>query len=526
MPKAHPNEVAKKRSSNYKLRHAAVLVFIAVGAMSNSRHLMQRYLQVTISPQQISKKPTFYRFFEVYNQIMEMANEKSPQGMTQPGSNSAFSRATVIHHAPWLPRRRMCKETCCVQAVAISLDQDKQQLIHCRDGIDLADIHLPMFDTRRDYMPIHAANFNEALLPCLLPGTIIDIQHGSLFWEKFRAKVQVPYVLTTMGSDGDSPWGGETYLADPLLLRWYGLNPTVIHAPGFQEKKDKFQALNMGLSGFNHPQEQYMLPFQKINNFTNPFLDTSRWDLSRHPLDFDKDVFVQFGNHWLEKRAALWKTLCPNTTVFNNTSCGSETSQVPVHKIYSDMSRYRFGVSPPGNGWDCYRTYEMLYLGVIPIVEERDSYSRELFEGLPVILVPNLGVGTSRQDIMNAIHSYTASDAFQNASFVSGWERLFFHYRRRQILKDSGRDKEILVDDNGREYYQAYHYTALGEEHGKHTFCMSDPEVNCRVEESEKDFRWLEKPLEMSELDKNWLAEWEARGKTLPRWEFQHKFQR
>jgi hypothetical protein len=94
-----------------------------------------------------------------------------------------------------------------------------------------------------------------------------------------------------------------------------------------------------------------------------------------------------------------------------------------------NMSLCRFGLSQVGYGWDFYQTYEMLYLCVIPIaVEERDSCSHELFEGLPVLFVPKLGVGTTRQDVTDAIHNYTASETFQNASFVCGWEHLFFHY--------------------------------------------------------------------------------------------------
>jgi hypothetical protein len=327
-----------------------------------------------------------------------------------------------------------------------------------------------------------------------------------------------------MGTDTDTPWGGETYLADPLLLGWYGNNPEVMNeSPVFRENQKKFHPMNLGLSGYNHPQERYMLPFLKINNFTNPFLDKSRWNLSTAPLDFDNDVFVHFGNLDLEHRGKLYSSLCASDAVFNATSCSRETHDIPTHKIYSDMSRFRFGVSPPGNGWDCYRTYEMLYLGIIPILEERDAYTHEMFEGLPVVIVNNLGSDTSRQDIADAIHNYIASDAFQHGSFVSGWERLFFHDRRRQVLRDTGRDKEILVDENGREYYQAYHYTALGEENGKHNFCLSpDAAEMCKVpKESENRFRLLiQNPPEMSERDKKWLAEWEERGKVLPHWEF------
>ena len=169
----------------------------------------------------------------------------------------------------------------------------------------------------------------------------------------------------------------------------------------------------------------------------------------------------------------------------------------------------------------------MLYLGVIPIIHERDAYSRELFADLPVIFVPNLIGTTTRSVIVDAIHKFIGSDTFQKSSFESGWERLFFHHRRRQVLKDTGRDKEILVDENGKEYYQAYHYTALGDLYGKYTACRADDMSEDAKEKcqdpgnSEERFKKLiANPPEMSRKDKQWLAEWEARGKILPQWEF------
>lgn len=53
------------------------------------------------------------------------------------------------------------------------------------------------------------------------------------------------------------------------------------------------------------------------------------------------------------------------------------------------LSRYKFVLSPPGNGLDCIRTWEALYLGVIPIVKR--SVAMEYFAkiGLPIWIVDN-----------------------------------------------------------------------------------------------------------------------------------------
>ena len=50
-----------------------------------------------------------------------------------------------------------------------------------------------------------------------------------------------------------------------------------------------------------------------------------------------------------------------------------------------DMSRYKFAISPRGNGLDCHRTWEMLAIGVIPIV--LSSSLDSVFRDIPAVLI-------------------------------------------------------------------------------------------------------------------------------------------
>lgn len=50
------------------------------------------------------------------------------------------------------------------------------------------------------------------------------------------------------------------------------------------------------------------------------------------------------------------------------------------------MAGWRYAVSPPGNGIDCHRLWEALYLGVIPVISPPLG---GLLEGLPAIIVDN-----------------------------------------------------------------------------------------------------------------------------------------
>ena len=59
--------------------------------------------------------------------------------------------------------------------------------------------------------------------------------------------------------------------------------------------------------------------------------------------------------------------------------------RMPVDAVWDEYRSYTFGASPHGGGLDCHRTWEMLYLGMVPIVES--SSLDPLYEGLPVVIV-------------------------------------------------------------------------------------------------------------------------------------------
>ena len=64
-----------------------------------------------------------------------------------------------------------------------------------------------------------------------------------------------------------------------------------------------------------------------------------------------------------------------------------KNNQLKLEEYIEDLSHHKFAVSPEGNGIDCYRTWECLYLGVIPIVKENKAMS--FFKDLPILFVDN-----------------------------------------------------------------------------------------------------------------------------------------
>ena len=58
---------------------------------------------------------------------------------------------------------------------------------------------------------------------------------------------------------------------------------------------------------------------------------------------------------------------------------------VTNEKVYHEMNKFKFIISPRGAGIDCHRTWEALYLGCIPVV--LSSSINEIYEDLPVLVL-------------------------------------------------------------------------------------------------------------------------------------------
>ena len=105
---------------------------------------------------------------------------------------------------------------------------------------------------------------------------------------------------------------------------------------------DRYSSLNLGKSG---------LVYLNFNTNTN-----------REERGYVKELFL--GKEWV-----------------------TSTNNLSIEEYYFDLAQHKFAFSPPGNGVDCHRTWEALYLGVVPIVKKSPSMCG--FSELPILLVNN-----------------------------------------------------------------------------------------------------------------------------------------
>lgn len=104
------------------------------------------------------------------------------------------------------------------------------------------------------------------------------------------------------------------------------------------------------------------------------------------PKDAGRLLYVNFQDHTSERLSLKghfaqfrdsWVTFRP-------------TVGLPVGAFLNEMASHKFVLCPQGNGIDCYRTYESIYLGCVPVLE-KSTFSLALANaGLPVLVVNDL----------------------------------------------------------------------------------------------------------------------------------------
>jgi len=87
----------------------------------------------------------------------------------------------------------------------------------------------------------------------------------------------------------------------------------------------------------------------------------------------------------------------------------------------NNMSKCKYVISPPGNGIDCHRTWEALYIGCIPIVIKNKIYDN--WPELPILQVNDYS------ELTNEV-----LDSFSKKEF--NYEKLYMEYWKK-IIKDN-----------------------------------------------------------------------------------------
>lgn len=220
---------------------------------------------------------------------------------------------------------------------------------------------------------VHKAKKSRPIIVFLKP------DEADIFFNEYHPKISGPYVLITHNSDYSQPSKEHVrYLNDPKLRHWFALNPSIAN-------HSKLSPIPLGLENLRWKRATpatYLTVRQEARRTAPKNDDDNVVVLNFSPRNQErKQLIQQFTN-------VSWATVIPMgydqySTVLNKIIAPKRRV---VHKRYlQDVSRFQFAISPRGNGLDCHRTWEMLAIGVIPIVKR--SNLDPLFVDLPVMLV-------------------------------------------------------------------------------------------------------------------------------------------
>jgi hypothetical protein len=211
-----------------------------------------------------------------------------------------------------------------------------------------------------------AATVEEKLAPVAFdpervqPGDIIFARVPGLFFKYMHPRIQNPYILVTHG-DVDDGFKEEhvPYLKEKKLIAWFGIHPGTQPHP-------KFFPLPLGVIGlgtFYERRTEMHQYFAKLRNETvkSRLLGMNFTERTHRERKIVKELFED-------------KPFCHK---FDET--------LPTMDYLKEMASCKFILSPRGAGIDCYRTWEAILVGCIPIV--RSSQLNSLYKDLPILVV-------------------------------------------------------------------------------------------------------------------------------------------
>ncbi len=216
-------------------------------------------------------------------------------------------------------------------------------------------------DTFRAYADFVIDETNLPFSPDkVAPGSTIFLKTDYLdhFFREIHPHIPSRYILITHNGDLGIPGPWAQMLDDDRLIAWFGQNT----------------------EGCIHP-KLHPIPIGIANRYWGHG-DTVVFDLVRGQLGALSKQHLLYMNFsigtYFQERSLVHNRFVDQPFCFASSPQG-------LHSYLVETASSKFVLSPRGNGLDCHRTWEALYMGAIPIV--RTSTADAMYEGLPVLII-------------------------------------------------------------------------------------------------------------------------------------------
>lgn len=164
------------------------------------------------------------------------------------------------------------------------------------------------------------------------------------------------FVLVSHNGDPNIDEGYAELADDPRIVRWFAQNAVFRHP--------KMRPIPIGLENRWRHNNGVVLDFDRLRS---------------RPRQKSMRILYGFsvGTNEAERMPAL------EAIRSMPLADGPKWTTSDVYR--ARLAAYAFALSPPGNGFDCHRTWEALYLGAVPIVKRSALF--DAMPGLPAVFV-------------------------------------------------------------------------------------------------------------------------------------------
>lgn len=178
------------------------------------------------------------------------------------------------------------------------------------------------------------------------------------FFQELHPRIRKRYILVTHNSDIAIPGPFVPYLLHPKIIAWFGQN----------------------VEGYCHP-KLHPIPIGLENRqYSNG--DPKVMDAASEKFFSVPKTVLLYNNFSLHtfptERGKVYE-------IFKDKPYCVTASRKPYIEYLRDLAGSKFVLCPRGNGLDCHRVWESLYMGAIPVV--KSSASDSLFDNLPVLII-------------------------------------------------------------------------------------------------------------------------------------------
>ncbi len=193
------------------------------------------------------------------------------------------------------------------------------------------------------------------------PGDIIFVRKIPQFFKEMHPHIKHPYIIVTAGECLDKMRKSyKEYLDNEMVIAWYG-----IHANKLAMEHPKFRPIPLGI--LQRP--DHYTRREMVNNFFTKLRTTTKKKYL---------VYMNFADFQKPERKKLKKFM-------KKQSFCKRGERLEFKEYLIQTAQSVFVLSPKGLGPDCYRTWEAMLCGSIPVV--RSCQLDSLYEGLPVLII-------------------------------------------------------------------------------------------------------------------------------------------